>query len=196
MMRRLRVSRRQSVPVWALAALGALAVDGCTVVPAPSHADGDVEAGMDADVGAEVGIDARRDAEAGVNPGMPICPVADGSFEGVSEAAFRDHFMPVCDSIRGDNRVGRVAFLLTRLAQRLKIARIAILIIVRDEQQHHRTPRLSGVLWDIFSGSAPYKDIFRRMVHPALIVRGILALPYALVLWLRPRRTPAPEVRS
>lgn len=117
-------------------------------------------------------------------------------FEGVSEAAFRDHFMPVCDSIRGDNRVGRVAFLLTRLAQRLKIARIAILIIVRDEQQHHRTPRLSGVLWDIFSGSAPYKDIFRRMVHPALIVRGILALPYALVLWLRPRRTPAPEERS
>ena len=49
MMRRLRVSRRQSVAVWALAALGALAVDGCTVVPAPSPAEGGVDAGLDAE---------------------------------------------------------------------------------------------------------------------------------------------------
>ena len=34
------------------------------------------------------------------------------------------------------------------------------------------------------------------MVHPAVIARGVLALPYALVQWLRPFPTPAPEVRS
>jgi hypothetical protein len=117
-------------------------------------------------------------------------------FEGVSEAAFRDHFMPVCRSIQGDNRIGRFAFLLTRLAQRLRIARIALLRIVRAEQEQHRTPRLSSVMWDMFSGSAPYRDIFARMVHPAVIARGVVTMPGAIVEWLRPRRTQVKEVDS
>jgi hypothetical protein len=102
-------------------------------------------------------------------------------FEGVSEAAFRRHYEPVCRSIRGDNRIGGYAFMLTRLAQRLRILRRAILAIARDEQVHGRRPRLSSVLWDIFSGSAPYSDIFRRMFDPVLMARGVLALPGVLL---------------
>lgn len=102
-------------------------------------------------------------------------------FEGVSEQAFREHFLPVCRSIQGDNRMGRYAFLLTRVAQRLKIMRRMILTLAADEQRSHRTPRLSGVLWDIFSGSAPYADIFARMVSPPLLGRGLLALPRVVV---------------
>jgi flavin-dependent dehydrogenase len=102
-------------------------------------------------------------------------------FEGVSEDAFRRHFMPVCRSIRGDNRIGELAFRLTRLAQRLPVLRRAILAITIDEQVHGRRPRLSSILWDMFSGSAPYGDIFARMVHPALIGRGVLAMPGVLV---------------
>ena len=102
-------------------------------------------------------------------------------FEGVSEDAFRRHFMPVCRSIRGDNRIGELAFRLTRLAQRLRVMRRAILAITIDEQVHGRRPRLSSILWDMFSGSAPYGDIFARMVHPALIGRGVLAMPGVLV---------------
>jgi flavin-dependent dehydrogenase len=111
-------------------------------------------------------------------------------FEGVSETAFRDHFMPVCRSIQGDNHIGRVAFALTRVAQRLRVARIALLMIVRSEQERHGKPRLSGVLWDMFSGSAPYRDIFRRMVHPAVVARGIVTMPGAVVEWLRLRWVP------
>ena len=102
-------------------------------------------------------------------------------FEGVSEAAFGRYFMPVCRSIRGDNRIGEVAFRLTRLAQRLRILRRAILAITIEEQVRGRRPRLSSILWDMFSGSAPYGDIFTRMVHPALLWRGLLAMPGALV---------------
>lgn len=102
-------------------------------------------------------------------------------FEGVSEQAFHDHFLPVCRSIQGDNRIGAYAFVLTRIAQRLRILRRAILAIARDEQVHGRRPRLSGVLWDIFSGSAPYSDIFRRMLDPVLAVRGAHALPRVLL---------------
>ncbi len=113
-------------------------------------------------------------------------------FEGISERAFHDHYQPVCRSIRSDNRIGKFAFILTRLAQRLPILRRAILTISRDEQVHGRQPRLSGILWDMFSGSAPYSDIFKRMVHPALIGRGILALPGVLLASVR-RPAPPPS---
>ncbi|HSM18095.1 MAG TPA: hypothetical protein VK845_14005 [Gemmatimonadales bacterium] len=102
-------------------------------------------------------------------------------FEGVSEAAFREHFLPVCRAIQGDNRVGEFAFALTRLAQRLRPLRRTILTIARDEQRTGRTPRLSGVLWDMFSGSAPYTDIFRRMFHPRLLARGAMTFPRAVL---------------
>ena len=106
-------------------------------------------------------------------------------FEGVSEGAFRDHFLPVCRSIQGDNRIGAYAFVLTRVAQRLRILRRAIVTIARDEQVHRRRPRLSGVLWDIFSGSAPYGDIFKRMFDPVLALRGILAMPRVVLATAR-----------
>ena len=38
-----------------------------------------------------------------------------------------------------------------------------VLAITRAEQSSGRRPRLSGVLWDMFSGSAPYSEILRRM---------------------------------
>jgi len=110
-------------------------------------------------------------------------------FEGISERAFHDHFQPLCRSIRSDNRIGKFAFVLTRLARRFTFVRRAILTISRDEQERGRRPRLSGVLWDMFSGSAPYSDIFKRMVHPALIARGILALPGSCA---RARKSPIP----
>jgi flavin-dependent dehydrogenase len=118
-------------------------------------------------------------------------------FEGVSERAFREHYEPVCQAIRGDNRIGAWAFVLTRLAQRLRVLRRAILAIATDEQVHGRRPRLSSVLWDIFSGSAPYSDIFRRMFDPGLMVRGVAALPGVLLATIRGTgRTPVRETAT
>ncbi len=118
-------------------------------------------------------------------------------FEGVSERAFRDHFMPVCRTIQGDNRIGRYAFAFTRVAQRLRILRRAILAITLDEQTRGRRPRLSSVLWDMFSGSAPYSEIFARMIDPVLAIRGVMALPGVLLASFRGSATPsAPEVPS
>ena len=111
-------------------------------------------------------------------------------FEGVSERAFGDHFMPVCRAIQSDNRIGAYAFVLTRVAQRLRILRRTILAITLDEQRPGRRPRLSGVLWDIFSGSAPYGDIFRRMLDPVLAIRGVLALPRVVLATVRGSVTP------
>jgi flavin-dependent dehydrogenase len=91
-------------------------------------------------------------------------------FEGVSAEAFDKHYGPVCRTIASDNFMGRLAFAFTRLAQRMTPARRAILLMTLDEQHRDgRARRMSAILWDMFSGSAPYRDIFLRMLHPACV---------------------------
>ena len=108
-------------------------------------------------------------------------------FEGISAAAFERHYAPVCRSITGDNRMGKVAFLLTRLARRIRpIRRVLLSVTAADEARPSDRRRLSLILWDIFTGSAPYADIFWRMLHPALIGRMAWAFPAALLPIARP----------
>jgi flavin-dependent dehydrogenase len=93
-------------------------------------------------------------------------------FGGVSEAAFRRRYLPVCRTIANDNRIGRLAFLFTRLIRHTRLLRGAVLRMTVCEQSMPRTMRrMSGVLWDMFSGSAPYVDIFKRMLSPAFLGR-------------------------
>lgn len=100
-------------------------------------------------------------------------------FHGVSEQAFRDHFHPVCRSIRDDNRIGRIAFFLTRVVQRIRPLREAMVTITRDEQRRGQR-RMTGALWDMFSGSAPYSEILPRMIAPPLIAQWLRVLPRTL----------------
>jgi flavin-dependent dehydrogenase len=108
-------------------------------------------------------------------------------FEGVSEQAFERHYLPICERITSDNAVGRVAFAFTEVAQRLPLLRRALLhMTVAEQGRAGKERRLSGVLWDMFSGSAPYADIFRRMLHPAFI--GHFAWSVAVSTWPSHRR--------
>jgi flavin-dependent dehydrogenase len=100
-------------------------------------------------------------------------------FHGVSDRAFHDHFLPVCRSIRNDNRIGRIAFFLTRGVQRLRPLREAMMTITRDEQRRGQN-RMSAALWDMFSGSAPYSEILPRMIAPPLIAQWLRVLPRTL----------------
>jgi len=93
-------------------------------------------------------------------------------FEGVTAQDFRRHFMPVCRDLAFDNAVGKLIFGFTGLIQSLAFTRRGILRMVAKEQQARGSPqRMSGVLWDMFTGSAPYRDVFRRTLHPAFILR-------------------------
>ena len=38
-----------------------------------------------------------------------------------------------------------------------------------EQQQTGSPQRMSGVLWDLFSGSASYTNVFVRTLHPAYI---------------------------
>lgn len=93
-------------------------------------------------------------------------------FEGISEGDFRRYYRPACRAISIDNSIGGLIFAFTRLIQKMRWARRGILRMVSKEQQtnvSHR--RMSTVLWDTFSGSAPYRSIFLRTLHPAFLFR-------------------------
>ena len=91
-------------------------------------------------------------------------------FHGVSAQAFHDHYAPLCRKISNDNKVGKLVFSFATLVQKARFARRGILQMTAHEQQQVDSPRrMSGVLWDLFSGSASYTNVFVRTLHPAYI---------------------------
>lgn len=94
-------------------------------------------------------------------------------FGGVSANDLRKHYLPACRAMARDNRFGRGIFAITHLIQKLPWSRRGVLRMARQEQEDPgQANRLSGVLWDTFTGSAPYRDIFARAAHP-LVVAGL-----------------------
>jgi flavin-dependent dehydrogenase len=89
-------------------------------------------------------------------------------FEGISAADFARHYGTVCRRIDRDNAIGRFVFSVSRLLQRYGFARRAIWQMVCKEQRvAGGRRRMSAVLWDTFTGSAPYGDVLLRTFHPA-----------------------------
>jgi len=100
-------------------------------------------------------------------------------FEGISSESFKQHYGPICDAIHNDNRLGKLIFAFTRQIQRIQHDRRGVLRMVAQEQKNkHVQPRMSMVLWDTFTGSAPYREIFLRTLNPAFLgsfIRSIVA---------------------
>ena len=89
---------------------------------------------------------------------------------GVSEADFRAHYWPTYRSIARDNQFGRLLFFGVREFRTLRPWLRGLLSVVAKEQaasRHER--RMSRVLWDMFTGSAEYRDIFARALDPRLL---------------------------
>ena len=92
--------------------------------------------------------------------------------QGVSSADFAAHYQPACRRIETDNLIGRFVFFVTRQIQRRRFARRAVLRMATNEQTGNPSDRrLSMVLWDTFTGSAPYREILLRTLGPQFIFR-------------------------
>ncbi len=90
-------------------------------------------------------------------------------FEGISSESFRRHYWPVCKAIERDNRIGKIIFTITRQIQKNPHDRRGILRMVSREQADGHAKHMSSVLWDTFTGSAPYSDIFLRTLTPGFL---------------------------
>lgn len=90
---------------------------------------------------------------------------------GVSRVDFHRHYRPICRAIEADNRVGRVIFAGSVLLRKLRFARRAILHMARVEQHRPGAARpASSILWNLFTGSAPYRSILMVALRPAFIL--------------------------
>lgn len=93
-------------------------------------------------------------------------------FEGISAEAFRRHYWPVCQAIEEDNKIGKAVYAVTRLIQKTRFARRGLLrMVAREQQKEGERRHMSMVLWDIFTGSATYREVFLRSLHPSYLVR-------------------------
>lgn len=95
-------------------------------------------------------------------------------FEGISESAFRKHYQPACLSLENDNLIGKFIFLVTTVIQKSPVLKKGLLNMVISEQDKKSDKRLmSSILWDTFTGSAPYKDILIRTLNPMFSINLI-----------------------
>ncbi|MGN7611230.1 NAD(P)/FAD-dependent oxidoreductase [Magnetococcales bacterium HHB-1] len=88
-------------------------------------------------------------------------------FLGIGRKDFKKFYAPICDRIVMDNRIGRVIFFITLFYQKLRLLRQGMVEMVKSEKASGITRRsMSRVLWDTFTGSATYREIFFRSLHP------------------------------
>lgn len=91
-------------------------------------------------------------------------------FDGIAAEDFRRYYASFCRRMARDNQYGRIIFFVTHIIQRVRFSRKVVLkMVVAEQQSPGNPPRMSSVLWDAFTGSAPYRDIFLRTLHPAFL---------------------------
>jgi len=113
--------------------------------------------------------------------------------EGVSADAFARGYWPTCKAIARDNLVGSFIFAASGLAQAWRPARRAMVrMTAREQDLPGKKRRMSTVLWDMFTGSAPYAEVLRRSLHPAF---GSRLLWHLLASLLPLRRSAEPSSR-
>jgi len=103
-------------------------------------------------------------------------------FQGVSAETFEKNYWPTCRGIARDNAIGKVIFGTTTLFKMSKISRRGILRMAEREQADPDVPRhMSSLLWNMFTGSAPYREILQGTLHPGFL--GNIMLNLAIGVW-------------
>ena len=107
-------------------------------------------------------------------------------FEGISTEDFHKYYWPVCRKINRDNLIGQMVFIANKLNQKIGLTRSTILRMVREEQElNHSNKYMSLILWDMFTGSSPYLNIFLIGISPAFLLRFIKSFFLELTLVFR-----------
>jgi len=94
------------------------------------------------------------------------------AFYGVGVGDFERHYLPACRAIARDNLLGEAVFGVTRIIKKLRIAQTGVWrMLAREQRQEGAVRRMSGVMWDTFTGSAPYRSVLKRTLNPGFLSR-------------------------
>jgi len=108
--------------------------------------------------------------------------------QGVSAEAFQKYYLPACQAIKTDNAIGKITFLVTEQIQKYRFARQGLVHMTQVEQENAGMQKnMSMVMWDMFTGSAPYRDILLRTLHPVFIGRFLWSI---LISIAKPHKKP------
>jgi flavin-dependent dehydrogenase len=100
---------------------------------------------------------------------------ATSLFSGVSASDFRRGYWPIYQSINRDNIFGRILYSVVNMIKKSRLlTRSVMRVAVNEQQGAEREHRMSRVLWDMFTGSAQYREVFLRCLHPAIWGRLLL----------------------
>jgi hypothetical protein len=93
-------------------------------------------------------------------------------FSGISAEDFQRHYWPVYRSIANDNRFGLLIFAVVHRIKAFRpLLRGVMRMTAREQARAGAAKRMSMVLWDMFTGSAPYREIFARTLDPRFLGR-------------------------
>jgi len=94
-------------------------------------------------------------------------------FQGISANDFKRHYLPFCRSMEFDNRIGKLLFRAISQVQKMQFARRAVLRMISNEQQGKANAErgMSMLMWDMLTGGALYRDVLKRVFHPAFWTR-------------------------
>lgn len=96
-------------------------------------------------------------------------------FHGIAATDFVQHYQPVLDDIEADNRLGKWVFVCTSLLQKLTFGRRVVLRRVLAESRRATADQtMSTIMWDTFTGSAPYREILARGTRVGFLTRLML----------------------
>lgn len=104
-------------------------------------------------------------------------------YTGISATAFKKNYQPVCRDLDRDNVLGRYIFSITGIIQKSHLLKSAMLgLVIREQGKKDQKLRMSAILWDTFTGSATYRNIFLRFLNPLLLIPLIWSIMKTLVL--------------
>jgi flavin-dependent dehydrogenase len=88
-------------------------------------------------------------------------------FRGISAKDFKRGYAPLCRKIDADNRYGRIVFDVVDVIKKSRFLTRAVMRMARSEaNKSPKQRRMSRLLWDMFTGSAPYREAFYSCFHP------------------------------
>jgi len=93
-------------------------------------------------------------------------------FRGISSRDFYNGYWPVCRDIHQDNRFGRIIYRVVNWMKRNRFFIRGIVRMIKNEQNKRgRDRRMSMALWNMFTGSAYYRNVFLKNLRPSFIGR-------------------------
>jgi len=103
-------------------------------------------------------------------------------FSGTTAGDLARSYLPEYRKITRDNAFGKAIFRVVHLTKHLDITSRAIVdVTVREGRMPGSERRMSAVLWDMFTGSSLYQDIFYRTLHPVFLIRFLSGLLRSMV---------------